>query len=164
MNRLTWLLAILLLSGCSANPPQQPQIVTVDRFHYPDLADIPYPAALHLRVCEWKKPRVMNQLVPIPGEKWNGKSCSDFSDKERLTSAYIENCPMENPIDTSSNIIYGFDAEGWRCFQENMKAIRNLIKEYRTRLEQVNKQRAKWRKNNEDSKAKDTKKTESKSN
>lgn len=39
---------------------------------------------------------------------------------------------------------YGLDDYDWNCYRQNMVKIRALLKEYRGRLDQINKERADW--------------------
>lgn len=122
-------------------PP--PQYLAVERLVYPELPPVSHPPTPQLDACKWEKPRLMNEWTIVHGAKWKERKCSDYDVGERKSKGYKESC-LEHPIDTSSNIIYGYTRDGWGCFRVNMTAIQAMLEQYKVRLDSINAQRAEW--------------------
>ncbi|MGD8589763.1 MAG: hypothetical protein PVG22_13130 [Chromatiales bacterium] len=142
LELLSTLISACFLVACTSVPEKQ--TVIVEKTVYPELPPISHPPALQLTACEWQKPVRMDELVLVNGKTYRGKKCSEYTDDERRAITGFETNCMEHPLDTQSNIVFGFDEDGWNCFRVNMTAIRTLLEQYKFRLDMVNKQRAEW--------------------
>jgi hypothetical protein len=88
----------------------------------------------------WKHdvPRDMSTKVVVDSE-----SCKNVPETARNES-FWERCGIHPPL-KDSNIFIGFDLDNWNIILEDFAKLRETIYQYKSRITEVNNQRAKWR-------------------
>ncbi|MDQ6961588.1 MAG: hypothetical protein Q9M28_03530 [Mariprofundaceae bacterium] len=155
------LLVIFTLSACASAPKPQPlptRTITKTKIiqEYPEFPDIKPLPSLNLSSFSWEYPRDPGKKIPRSTEK-----CLSVADAER-DDAFWERCG-EHPPQIDSNIFMGLGDKDFKTFQLNWVKIRAQLKRYRSRIEEVNRQRQEWRRKAEVERNKRTKLQEAQS-
>ncbi len=148
-----------MLGGCVlGGGTEGPTVRVISTTSYPDLPDLPPVDPLNLNNPQYDLPR---DLAAEPVVK-NLSTCINVPEDER-NRAFWSRCG-ESPVISDTNIYRGFDYDNWIMYLENMNRIREYIKQYQDRIDQVNKQRQQWRELNEAEKERARKERENQSN
>lgn len=140
MNKVILVGLILFLTGCGGNPfTPKTELKVVTSYSYPELLDLPKLPPLNLKSYEVDIPRKTDELVVK-----NLSTCISVPEEDRKTEQFKNTC-LENPVDTDSNILFGFDTNNWNILVENINKLRERIYLHEQREIQVNKQRQEWR-------------------
>lgn len=149
MKRSNWIPLVLIsafLTACSVTP--QTPIVEKEVVHaYPDLPDIEPLPPLTLIPFEWDYPRDTTKRVAKSTRK-----CLETPTPQR-DEAYWERCG-ENPPLPNSNIFMGLSRDDFETFLVNNEKVRARLLQYKTRIDEINRERATWRQRNSEAQKK----------
>jgi hypothetical protein len=134
----------LLLSGCFGSMLPDPVIIekpiTIEKTVFPALPSVPYPSNIVLVPFNWDYPRT-EELDII-----NSKKCLIVKDENKNTK-FWKDCGI-NKVDLNSNIYIGLDETNYRTFIQNWDRIIGREKQWRSIVDEVNRQREEFKKKN----------------
>lgn len=138
--RIFPLIAGVFIAACGTT--QQVPIVKTEIIRvYPDFPAIEPLPPLTLMPFEWDYPRDTTKRV----SKSTGK-CLETPEQQR-DEAYWERCGEYAPL-TNSNIFMGLSRKDFETFIVNNEKIRARLLQYKARIDEINRQREMWRKEN----------------
>lgn len=141
---------INMLSGCSIGKLDPTKVSNPIRLVtttiYPDLPPMTKPPKLTLSNPEWNVPR--DETKPMVVKRLT--KCLNVKDELKDDNYWID-CGEYPPI-PNNNIYRGYSYDDYQLFLLNMSAIRNKLKAYSARIDEVNVQRKEWRDKNKENK------------
>ena len=145
MRYIIILCLLILLPSCSLlpKPDLPPSIITNEKISYPYLPPISHPDPPGKLPLRYDYPRKSDGSLDV----LNKKECIE-TPKSKRNELFWRKCGIPS-IDHGSNLFIGFDRQGFENIVIYFKRLGVVIKQYKERIDQVNKQRQEWRDNNE---------------
>ena len=138
----TFMMAVLL-TGCGTDlfGSKQPTIiekpVIVEKTIYPSLPRIPYPSSIALIPFEWSWPRIEDLDVI------NSKKCKAVPEPKQDTKFWKE-CGIPK-VDLNSNLFIGMSESDYKTFIQNWNKLLGREKQWRSIIDEINRQREEFR-------------------
>lgn len=145
---MKYLLILLLFTttGCSSLPKltSEPEIVErvvkVNKVIYPELPHVPYPPNIILVPFNWDWPRTEDLDIK------NSKKCKSVLPLKHDKKFWKE-CGI-NKVDLTSNLYLGMNETNYRVFIQNWDRLLGREKQWRSIVDEVNRQRIEFRNKN----------------